>query len=285
MWRSSKRAWLGRQGGRLCLIAMIDEASGRVLARFVEENSTPENLDILGVYVKRFGRPKRVRTHRLSLFRGNPRVDAPKAPVDPAAGRSQVRRALAELEIEWAPTDLEATAGLPSDFFKIAKRELAKGLRQAGVRTLAEANKYLDREYLPGWHARQAAHANLDDVHRPLLQDHDLGAILSEVEVRTVSDHWSVQFYGGNYLLPESERLPGMNGAQVQVEMRRNGAVYLRTTDGCVPLKLCDPRPQVAAPIKVKKHTPKARADRPFNRAWMRDFFKQPEPPLWRSLK
>jgi hypothetical protein len=285
VWRSSKRAWLGRHGGRFCLIAMIDEGSGRVLARFVEENSTPENLDLLGVYVTRFGRPRRIRTHRLSLFRGNPRADAPQSAKDPAAGRSQVRRALAELEIEWVPTELEATAGLACDFFKIAKRDLARALRQAGIRTLAEANRYLDRVYLPAWHDRHATRAKRGDVHRPLLREHDLDAILSEVETRTISDRGSVQFYGGIYLLPESERLSGMSGAQVQVEMRRNGAVYLRTTDGCVPLKQCDPRSPNAVPVKPKKHAPKWRATRPFNRAWMRDFFKQPEPPLWRSLK
>ena len=261
---------------------MIDEASGQVLARFVEENSTTENLDLLGAYLRRFGRPGRVRTHRMSLFRGNPRAEDTPAGAELTAGRSQIRRALEELDVEWSPTDLESTPGFASDFFKTAKRELARRLRATGARTLREANRYLDQEYLPAWRHRHVA--NVPNAHRPLRADHDLDAILSEVETRTVSEAGRVRFYGADYLLPASERLAAI-GAQVLLENRRNGAVYLRTEGGRFPLTQCDPEPRSLTEIKIRKPVSKPRAPRRHNRAWMQNFFKQPEPPLWRSLK
>src|SRR5215467_8737497 len=79
VWRGSKRAWLGPRRERCCLIAMIDEPAARVLARFAPSNSTAENLQLLGIYLRLFGRPARFCTHRLSLFRGNPRAGAESA--------------------------------------------------------------------------------------------------------------------------------------------------------------------------------------------------------------
>jgi hypothetical protein len=285
VWRSSKRAWLGRQSARICLIALIDEASGRVLARFAEENSTPENLDLLGVYVKRFGRPMCIRTHRLSLFRGNPRSEGERQGSDAVPGRSQIRRALAELEIEWSPTESERVSPIASEFFKVAKRELARGLSRVRARTITDANGYLNRVYLPAWHDRHASSSGLTDVHRPVLAHQNLDAILSEVEVRTISPNWSVQFYRGAYFVPDSERHPDLCGAQVEVEKRRNGKVYLRTDRGCIALGETDEGFEAPSEIKVKKNISKPRGPRRFNRAWMQGFFRQPEPPLWRSLK
>src|SRR5262249_26310556 len=157
-----------------------------VLARFAEENSTPENLRMLGVYLTHYGRPLRFRTHRSSLYRGNPRATGGVAE---DAGRSQIRRALEELDIEWSARPTPAEEGLAADdlatrFFAAAKRELIRELARAGARTRAEADKYLERYYLPAWRAKHAAWPRLPDAHRPLLATHDLSSILSEVESR-----------------------------------------------------------------------------------------------------
>jgi len=278
VWRASKRAWLGRRAGQCCLIFMVDEATGRSLARFIEENSTPANLHVLGLYLKTFGRPLRFRTHRLSLFRGNPR--GASAPSNAAAGRSQIRRALEELDIEWLPEELRSRGGFARDFFNAAKRELARGLVQSGTRTITEANRYLDRVFLRAWHSRPEVESCPDNAHRPLLPEHNLEAILSEVEVRSVLPNGSIQFHGTTYRIPDC--LSG--SVQVNIEKRSNGHVYMRTGNGCVRLTECD-LPGKPPPERKLHTAPKPRVHRRANQNWMNNFFKQSAPPLWRSMK
>lgn len=257
---------------------MIDEATGRILARFAEENSTPENLNMLRLYLMRYGRPLRFRTHRSSLYRGNPR-GAGTAIED--GGRSQIRRALAELDIEWSPLPSPEEDRSPGDFatrfFAVAKRELIRELGRAGARTRAEADKYMERYYLPAWRARHAAWPRLPDAHRPLAASHDLSSILSEVETRAVSDQGALVFHGATYLLPDCS----LGGTQVEIEKRADGSVYWRSQAGRVALKPGLPPSREA---KGRPHTKKT-APRRFNRKWMENFFNQPTAPLWRLLK
>ena len=46
-WDTSEHDWLERRGPKLYLIAMIDDASSELLARFVESDSTAENMRVL----------------------------------------------------------------------------------------------------------------------------------------------------------------------------------------------------------------------------------------------
>jgi len=67
-WDTSEHNWLEGRGEKLYLIAMIDDATSRLLARFVRHDSTEENMKLLWSYLERFGRPVRFYTDKASLF-------------------------------------------------------------------------------------------------------------------------------------------------------------------------------------------------------------------------
>ncbi len=52
---------------------MIDDATSRTVARFVDHDSTAENLRLLGRYVEVHGRPLAVYTDKASLFQTTPK--------------------------------------------------------------------------------------------------------------------------------------------------------------------------------------------------------------------
>ena len=86
-----------------------------------------------------------------------------------------------------------------------------KGMRVAGVRTIEEANAYLDNEYLPWWNRTltvEAAHAN--DAHRPLGREHNLVAILSHVEQRQVANNYTVRYNGKLYQIDRQDVCVGL---------------------------------------------------------------------------
>jgi len=52
-WDTSEHDWLEGRGERLYLIAMIDDATSRLFARFVRHDSTDENMKLLWSYLAR----------------------------------------------------------------------------------------------------------------------------------------------------------------------------------------------------------------------------------------
>ena len=45
-WDTSEHDWLEGRGEKMLLIAMIDDATSRRMARFVRSDSTAENMDV-----------------------------------------------------------------------------------------------------------------------------------------------------------------------------------------------------------------------------------------------
>ena len=95
-WDTSEHDWLEGRGEKLYLIAMIDDATSRLFARFVRHDSTEENMKLLWSYVEKFGRPVAFYTDKASLFqtaekrkRDEPGVE--KDPVETAADADRAR--------------------------------------------------------------------------------------------------------------------------------------------------------------------------------------------------
>ena len=68
-WDTSEHDWLEGRGEKLYLIAMIDDATGRLFARFERHDSTEENMRLLWNYLEKFGRPRFMPTTRACFKR------------------------------------------------------------------------------------------------------------------------------------------------------------------------------------------------------------------------
>src|SRR5882672_5123070 len=69
MQDSSPFRWLEDRGPACQLIALIDDATSRMWARFTEHDTTEENLRTLGGWLRRYGRPLAHYTDKNSIFR------------------------------------------------------------------------------------------------------------------------------------------------------------------------------------------------------------------------
>jgi transposase InsO family protein len=130
-WDTSEHDWLEGRGEKLYLIGMIDDATSKLTARFVRHDSTEESLRQLRHYIDQHGRPVSVYTDKASLFQVAPRAihhrDAPEEQ------RSQIGRALKELNIEWIAAHSPQAKGRIERAFQTAQDRLVKGLRQVGA--------------------------------------------------------------------------------------------------------------------------------------------------------
>jgi hypothetical protein len=269
------------------LIAMVDDASSRGLARFVEGDSTPANMEMLEMWLRKHGRMLACYTDKAGHFqtavrtkRQEQREGKDREPMPP----TQIGRALRELNIEWIAAHSPQAKGRIERFFETAQDRLVKGMRLAGVTTLAQANEYLKQEYLPWWnqHCTVVA-ASADDAHRPLEKSHDLTAILSLVEMRKVNNDYTIQYHGKTFAIERADILTGLRGAMVRVEQRRDGTMAVRFADKYLRYRRCE-RPD---PVIVPKPAPPARkaTNAGGKSTWVNDFLKKPGPSLGRAIR
>ena len=183
---TSEHDWREGRGPKRYLVAMIDDATSQAYARFVEHDSTAENLRVLWGYLERWGRPLALDTDKGSLFRVNrPQPEAEDEAVKEE--RTPIGRALKELEIGWIAAHSPQAKGRIERFFATAQDRRVKGLRLAKASRLEEANRYREQEYLAWWNRTfTVLPAQPTDAHRPWARQHDLAAILSQVEARIV---------------------------------------------------------------------------------------------------
>lgn len=286
-WDTSDHDWLEGRGEKLYLIAMIDDATSRLFARFVRHDSTEENMRLLWSYLEKFGRPLKFYTDKASIFqtaekrrRDEPGVD--KEPVEMPP--TQIGRALQELGIVWIPAHSAQAKGRVERNFRTAQDRLVKGMRVAGVKTIEEANRYLEGDYL-GWWDRELTvePSNSTDAHRPLDKSHNLAASLSHVEQRQVRPDYTLRLDGKFYQIDRRAVTPGLRGANVRVEQRLDGTLAVRhgehylSVEECVPTETVKPTPRVT---ENKAPRSKSRGS-----DWNKNFDLKKAPKIWQAAE
>ncbi|HEY6372929.1 MAG TPA: ISNCY family transposase [Candidatus Sulfotelmatobacter sp.] len=282
-WDTSDHDWLEGRGERLYLIAMIDDATSRLFARFVHHDSTEENMKLLWSYLEKFGRPVSFYTDKASLFqtaekrkRDEPGVDKDPVEMPP----TQIGRALRELGITWIAAHSPQAKGRVERNFATAQDRLVKGLRVAGVKTLEQANRHLSEDYLVWWERELTVEAaNPDDAHRRLEKSHNLAASLSYVETRQVRPDYTLRWRGKLYQIDRTAVTTGLRGANVRVEQRMDGALAVRHDDRYLPIEECAPVRKKSPPPNPK---PQPRTQRQ-RHDWNKNFDLKKGPKVWQA--
>jgi transposase-like protein len=293
-WDTSEHDWLEERGEKLYLIGMIDDATSCLTAGFVRHDSSEENLGQLRCYLEQHGRPVSVYTDKASLFQIAPRAihhrDAPEQQ------RTQIGRALRELNIEWIAAHSPQAKGRIERAFQTAQDRLVKGLRQVGAHDLETANQYLQRIYLPLWNRRFRRQARLaGDAHRALLLGTNLDSVLSLRESRTVSQDHTVRWHGVIYRVAREQIATAMRGARVQLERRWDGSTWMHWRKRMLALEVCEAKP--CAPVDsarkpaartLRSAQEKARAQQRLlaARQQLRQQYDHlPHRPIWQAMK
>lgn len=291
-WDTSDHDWLeGRGSERLYLISMIDDATSRAYGRFVRSDSTEENMRVLWRYVELYGLPLAFYTDKASLFRTpeKRRRDEPGVEKDPVElPPTQIGRALRELDITWIAAHSPQAKGRIERSFETSQDRLVKGMRVAGVKSLEEANEYLETEFLPWWNQTLVVEpATAEDAHRTLSKRYDLAASLSCVETRQVKPDYTIQIDRRRYQIERTSVCSGLRSAQVRVEKRLDGSLAVRFGDRYLPVMLCAEAPKQATAARSKQ-TPASRRKTPKpagNNGWMNGFWEKRGPKLSKAIE
>lgn len=216
----SHHDWFEGRSAKCCLIAFIDDATGRVLqARFFEQETTQGYLRLLRALVRRHGAPLALYSDRHGIFtKADPEDDKP----------TQFERALLQLDIEPICAHSPQAKGRVERLFQTLQDRLCKAMRLQGIDTIEQANAWLD-PYLCEHNRRFAVDAQVSqDMHRPWVGSAQaLADICSLHHQRQISAQGACKFEGSILqLLPGQAQAPKAR-AMIDIAQHEDGTLRL----------------------------------------------------------
>lgn len=183
----SPHDWFEGRRGSCVLLTAIDDATGKIVARFAEEEETKELMILMRTYIKKYGIPRMAYTDHGGPYKVNVgNADGSKM--------TQLGRAFHQLGIELIHANSPQAKGRVERNHETNQDRLAKEMRLRGISTIEDANKYLEDDYLPGFNRRFVVEpANNKDGHRSL-NGLNLENILCIENKRVVQNDGIVQF-------------------------------------------------------------------------------------------
>ncbi|MGH7563950.1 MAG: ISNCY family transposase [Gemmatimonadota bacterium] len=226
---TSIHPWLeDRCSESIVLVAMVDDATSRLFARFFGNDTGAANRLLLLDYLTRFGRPRALYADRAGHFRGHWRARERK--LRDLETLSLIQRALAALEVELITAYSPQAKGRIERTFGTLQDRLLKEMRLARVASLAEANRFLEEVFLPRcWTPRFTVQpCEPTDAHRPLPRGTDLHRLFAEEEERMVRNDFTLRYKNQLYQIERTEARDLKPKDRITIEQRLDGSLRFR---------------------------------------------------------
>lgn len=239
--------WL-ETGKETCLLASIDDATGKIVRAVFEENEgILACFRFWRAYVELNGRPVAIYLDKFSTYKVNH-----KNAVDNAEMLTQFERAMKALDIRVICANSPEAKGRVERLFGTLQDRLVKELRLAGVRQRDDANIFLAKTYLPDHNKRFSVQARkASDAHRPLslALRKDLSSIFSIQSPRKVNNDYTLQWKTKWFQLNATQPTAVYKRDQVTIEEWLDGSIHIRLKSFFLAYSELPERP---APMRIQ---------------------------------
>ena len=222
----SVHEWLALvPGAKQSLIQVIDDGTSRLLyAQLWASESCQSVMTALRDVMARWGIPISLYSDRASWA-----FETPKAggKVD-KAHLTQVGEALARLGVEHIPSYSPQARGRSERMNRTLQGRLVNELRVAAIRTVEEANRYLNERYIPTHNEAFSHQARDPESAFVELRNVDLEEIFFVEDVRTVGKDNTVTFEGRCLQIAAQAGRRSCAGLHVQVRRHLDGSYSIR---------------------------------------------------------
>jgi hypothetical protein len=228
----SDHAWFGEDRPRCVLMVMIDDATGLIMARFFEAETTVAAMTIFRQWSLRHGLPRALYPDQHSIYRRN---DKQADDIEHRTGIRPATRfgeAMAELGVELICARSPQAKGRVERANGTLQDRLVKLMKLEGITTIEAANVYLERTFLPQHNARFTVQArDLHNAHGPVPAADEIDAILCPVRERRVVDKTGCVSWQGRCLELLGADAAPRRRREVLVRQRLDGQVELLALD------------------------------------------------------
>lgn len=221
----SHHDWFEGRRAKAVLMVMIDDATGCVVARFYEGETTEACYGVFEAWVRKHGMPGSLYVDRDSIYRCEraPTLEEELAGKKPA---TQFGRVMEGFGVQVIMAHSPQAKGRVERCNGTLQDRLVKELRLAGISDLEKANEFLAREFLPRLNKKFMVVARSEaDAHRPNIWN--LKEALNWEYERVVEKDWTVSWEGRCFQIGKEEEKLGLAGKKVTVRRLRDGTVRL----------------------------------------------------------
>ena len=233
--------WYEARAPRGCLMNLVDDATGRTLARLGGEETIWAAADVLRRSMEAYGVPQALYTDWKNVY---VRVPNAKEHVTGAVPLTQFGRMCAALGIQIIAASSPQAKGRVERNHGTHQDRLVKKLRRLGIADAIAANAFLEATYLPEHNARFAqAPASTDDFHRRTPSCTTLDRVLQLEETRVLSNDWVISYDTRCFQVARQSRQARARST-VLVRENASGAIEIRYRDRLMQWT------EIAAPVK-----------------------------------
>lgn len=268
--------WLEDRGGtgEICLLAGIDDATGIVTkAKFATDEGVFSVFDFWKEYIVSNGKPYSIYVDKFSTYKMNQRVA-----IENHDTKTQFQRAMSELNIEPITAHSSQAKGRVERLFSTLQDRLIKEMRLKKISTVAEANEFLTKVFLPKFNARFSVEPRTKaNLHKKLNQVEikKLDAVFSRQYQRTVRNDWTISFNKQWYQLTQQQSVTVCKQDIITVEQRLDNSIHFRLRGKYLNHELLPERPKklkqniawVIAANQSRQRPAKPAANHPWRRA------------------
>lgn len=222
----SHHKWNGKD--TWTLIGIIDDATSEITsARFFPGETTLGCMAVLTKTIERKGLPLALYTDKAGVFGGSKRQDF-----------SQFERACSELSITILYAHSPQAKGRIERAWRTFQDRLIPELRLREKLTMAEANEYLEKNFLPNyWNVRNTRDAqNTESQYRKISPKLDLDNIFCIKETRKIAQDHTFQYKSKKYAI-QSRSVTSWAGYEVEIRTYQNGQWSVYYGSRCLSIK------------------------------------------------
>ncbi len=262
----SHHDWFEGRGPRCVLMGYIDDATGKVFGRFYEYEGTIPAMDSFRRYVQRYGVPLSVYLDKHTTYKSTAKPTI-QDELNNTKPLSEFERALKEMGVEVIHANSPQAKGRIERLFGTFQDRLVKEMRLRGIRTIEEANDFLEG-YLPLYNRRFAVcPQGKEDLHRPVGKGVNLDGILCIKTERRLRNDFTVAHNHKLYQIEDRIR-----GTKVMVQEGLDGSLVMIYKGQTVRFREITTRPvkqQNELPVIVRIRKPPIP---PSDHPWRRSF-------------
>ena len=245
----SYHRWFENRAEECCLLASIDDATGRITkAEFADNESVISVFNFWKSYVDKNGKPISIYLDKYSTYKINH-----KNAVDNKELMTQFQRATTNLDIRLITAHSPEAKGRIERLFKTLQDRLIKEMRLRGISDKETANTFLEDEFIPWFNDRfGVVPAKKKDLHRDLtkIDKENLKSIFSVHSMRSISNDFTIRFKNKWFQLEQTQPTLVLRTDKVMIEERIDGEVCIRLRDKYLNYRVLPKRPEKAKDMK-----------------------------------
>jgi len=227
--------------GEICLLATIDDATGRVVkAKFDEHEGVIPVMRFWKEYLEENGKPRSIYLDKFSTYSMNHKLAKENHDT-----LTQFQRALDELHIEEILAHSPQAKGRVERLFRTLQDRLIKELRLVNISTIKEANEFL-KTYLPKYNTKFAVKPHSKaNLHKQLQikEKNKLDGVLSRQTQRIIQNDFTIAHNKQWYQITKDQPTNIHKKDKVIMEERTDNTIQIRLRGKYLNYKILPTRP------------------------------------------